>query len=262
GFGSPAAGPYSFSISLVMAPLSSGGSSWPTCTVLASSGMSDPLRDERVARVEDQLAGVVPGLGLQDHEVERTARARLLVDVADASGEGEFLAQPDGTAILELLLAVHQGHEVEPELEERARAARQRLGHEGDGIGERRRRGVGPLVGGIGVMQRSREGGDMGWVDSGAAGGELAPDHVSRWGHGRLVWRNGFAPVKDRRWLGRTPARPTASTHTWWRRKPSIIEVTCSGASSWLKWPAPTVHPLTTVGSHCDMRCGSLNGGV
>src|SRR2546425_3129972 len=49
--------------------------------------------------------------------------------------------------------------------------------------------------------------------------------------------------------------------HTWWRTKPSIIELTCSGTSSWLKWPAPTVKPLTTVGSHCDIRCGGVSGG-
>src|SRR5207245_8953187 len=49
--------------------------------------------------------------------------------------------------------------------------------------------------------------------------------------------------------------------HTWWRTKPSIIELTCSGTSSWLKWPAPTVKPLTTVGSHCDIRCGGWSGG-
>src|SRR2546430_10190992 len=50
--------------------------------------------------------------------------------------------------------------------------------------------------------------------------------------------------------------------HTWWRTKPSIIELICSGTSSWLKWPAPTVKPLTTVGSHCDIRCGGVGGGA
>ena len=33
-----------------------------------------------------------------------------------------------------------------------------------------------------------------------------------------------------------------------------IITFTRSGTSTWLKWPAPMVQPLTTVGSHCAMQ--------
>src|SRR5262249_35838532 len=105
-----------------MAPLSSGGSSWPTCTVLASSGMSHPLRDERVAGIEDRFPLGVLRFRLEDDEIERAARARLLVDVADPSRQRERLPDPDRSQILELLLAVHQGHEVEVELEEGVRA--------------------------------------------------------------------------------------------------------------------------------------------
>src|SRR5262249_47683209 len=114
-----------------MAPLSSGGSSWPTWTVFASSVMSDPLRDEHVAGEEDRLARGVLRLGLEDDEVERSARADLLVDVADAAGQRERLADPDRPHVLELLLAVHKRHEVEAELGEGAHAAGHGLGHEG-----------------------------------------------------------------------------------------------------------------------------------
>src|SRR5262249_49094025 len=130
GFGSPAAGPYSFSISLVMAPLSSGGSSWPTCTVLASSGMSHPLLDDRVAGGEDRVSIGVLCCGLENDEIERAARAGLLVDVADASRQGQSLPEADRAQVLELLLAVHQGHEVEPQLEECVRTTCHGLGHE------------------------------------------------------------------------------------------------------------------------------------
>src|SRR5262245_41929719 len=168
---------------LVMAPLSSGGSSSSTCTVLKSSGMSRPLRDQRVTGIEDRLSLGVLRFRLEDDEIERSARPRLLVDVAYPSCQRERLADSDRSQILELLLAVHQGHEVEVELEEGVRATCQGLGHECDGIGERGRRRVGTLVRGVRVAQRSGEGGDVLGIDDRAAGGEGPSDHVSRGGH-------------------------------------------------------------------------------
>ena len=35
-----------------------------------------------------------------------------------------------------------------------------------------------------------------------------------------------------------------------------------SETSSWLKCPASTVHPFTTFGSHSDIKCGRLRGGI
>src|SRR5207249_6033919 len=72
---------------------------------------SRPPRDERVAREEDRLAGLVHRLGLEHREVEDAVRALLLVDVGDAAGEREGLAGLHGTRVLELLLAVDEGHE-------------------------------------------------------------------------------------------------------------------------------------------------------
>src|SRR5262249_30714775 len=184
-------------MSLVRAPLSSSGSSWPTCTVLASSGMSDPSRDEDVARQKHRLALGVRRLRLQDHEVERAARAGFLVDVADATRQGQRLAEADRAHVLELLLAVDEGHEVESQLLECTRAARQRLGHEGDRIGERRRCRVGALIGRIRVAQRPGEGGHVRRVDRGAARRQLPPDHFFRSRHRPRVWRNASAPVKE-----------------------------------------------------------------
>src|SRR5581483_4574070 len=91
---------------------------------------SGPARDEHVARGEDGRARGIARLGLDHDEVEGAARALLLVDVADAAGERKRLAHADRARVLELLLAVHERHEVETELEERLQAARHRLRHE------------------------------------------------------------------------------------------------------------------------------------
>src|SRR5262245_58344747 len=92
--------------------------------------MSRPPRDERVAGIEARLPLGVLRFRLEYDEIERAARAGLLVDIADASRQGERLPEPDRSQILELLLAVHRGHEVEVELEEGVRATCHGLGHE------------------------------------------------------------------------------------------------------------------------------------
>ena len=102
---------------------------------------------------------------------------------------------PQRAHVLELLLAVHQRHEVEPELEEGVHAARHGLRHEGDAdrSAARSTASGGPGRRGFGSPQRAREGGDVLGVDGGAARRELAPDQVLRWRHADLYvegrWR-------------------------------------------------------------------------
>src|SRR5262249_24673708 len=84
---------------------------------------SGPRGDERIAREEARPALLAARLGPEHAKVARALRAGLLVHVGDATRQGERLAGADRTPVLELLLAVHQRHEVEAELEKRVHAA-------------------------------------------------------------------------------------------------------------------------------------------
>src|SRR5262249_36981467 len=119
-------------------------------------------------------------------------------------------------------LAVHQGHEVEAQLEERAAPTRHGLRHEGDRIGERGRRGVRPLVGGIRIAQRPGERGDVLGVDGGAARGGRAPDHVFRRGHeSPLVKRwSSDRPTSS---YGQRGSRLSRRARLWTDRDPTGI---------------------------------------
>src|SRR3989442_14087975 len=114
GLKSPEAPAYRTRSVRVRCSTTNGGIACPSCTSSNEQAIVSLLYralglDRGVARVRDDLAALVPELGLPDHE-EHLAPAPpfLLEHVLGARAEREHVAGVDGSHVLELLLAVEQ----------------------------------------------------------------------------------------------------------------------------------------------------------